>query len=385
MMRILIIIFLCLTLPSCAQDSSETNANSVSNVDRYQKDIDALSPNPKVCSNTNNEINWEALNSATCNWLSDYNLFSGSPMSASSIQEPGILYEINSALFTDYAKKHRFIIFPNGSSALYKEDDVFEFPTGTVLIKVFSLPVDHSNAEESQIIEIRLQIRRPHGWVFIPYVWHPQSQDAYKHLIGKTIEHSFAHRGEITTFDYHIPSASTCQQCHQNNNRFLPIGLKARHLNKNIAINSAFSNQLMQWQSLGLLRGLPAAIETIDTAPNWKDTTKSLNDRAKAYLDINCAHCHSDGGTAALSGLRLEYWRKELDYAHGVCNSSHGWRGGGFDIWPGEGTESSITRRMGMTAAKDRMPPIGRSLVDDDAVDLMREWIDAMPYIDCGG
>lgn len=81
--------------------------------------------------------------------------------------------------------------------------------------------------------------------------------------------------------------------------------------------------------------------------------------------------------------MRLEYWRTSLDYSHGVCNIAHGWRGGGFDIWPGRGDKSSIPLRMELSEATDRMPPIGRAVADKEAVALIREWIDAMPLQEC--
>lgn len=84
-----------------------------------------------------------------------------------------------------------------------------------------------------------------------------------------------------------------------------------------------------------------------------------------------------------LSGLRLEYWRTQIDYSHGVCNSAHGWRGGGYDIWPGQGNKSSLPLRMELSEAIDRMPPIGRVVTDEDAVSLIRLWIDSMPPKEC--
>ena len=132
-----------------------------------------------------------------------------------------------------------------------------------------------------------------------------------------------------------------------------------------------------------MLSGLPDSLSEIDAAPDWRDETKNLSNRAKAYLDINCAHCHRAEGAASLSGLKLEYARKAIDYNHGVCNSAHGWRGGGFDIWPGSSSQSSLVERMTLSPAPDRMPPLGRSLVDVDAVELIKQWIDAMPYQEC--
>ena len=363
----------------------------------YSKDIAALKTNPEICQGQN-AVNWQALAQANCNWLSDYGLFLGAPNNQHQVTPPGRLYELNSALFTDHARKYRYLFIPDGQRIEFKHRDAFEFPLGSVLVKVFALPTTLTNTEantqsasDERVVEVRLQIKRTNGWVLLPYVWHPQSQDAYLHLSGKVLHHEYNVIDQTLStstqaslgFDYEVPAASRCQLCHQQGERFTPIGPKARHLNRRIHYDGQTHEQLQLWQAQGLLNDLPDDLSGLDTAPNWQDANAPLQARAKAYLDINCAHCHSDEGSAALSGLRLEYWRKDIDYLHGVCNSSHGWRGGGFDIWPGDGAASSITRRMSMSEAKDRMPPVGRTLTDHAAVTLIQQWIDQMPYQDC--
>lgn len=382
-MKYFVIILFSIFLVACFDSSGDSENNQDTSKDIYTQDIKNLNENPAACTSENEGINWDALNTTACNWLSDYNLFSGTPNHPENIRSPGLPYELNSALFTDYAHKYRYIILPENTHVNFHTTETFDFPIGTVLVKVFALPLESYDNPQDKIIEVRLQIKRSHGWILIPYVWHPDSNDAYLHLFGKPIEHNFTHLDEPITFNYQIPSTGTCQQCHQDENGFAPIGPKARNLNRYINYSNTVVNQLRLWESLNMLEGLPADLSEIDTMPAWTDESHSLEDRAKAYLDINCAHCHSDHGAAALSGLRLEYWRKSLDHTHGVCNSSHGWRGGGYDIWPGEGEVSSITRRMNMTEAKDRMPPIGRILVDQKAVELMKLWIDSMPYQNC--
>ena len=73
--------------------------------------------------------------------LSQYGLFAGDP--AAQQPAPGVIpYDINSALFSDYAEKFRFIKLPAGSSAVYKSDGVFDLPVGTVIAKTFAYPRD---------------------------------------------------------------------------------------------------------------------------------------------------------------------------------------------------------------------------------------------------
>lgn len=377
-MKPLLITLFLLLLMSC-KDTHESNLSSP--ILQLSK---TLSDNPDQCSNNTNDLNEIAIASETCNWLSNYNFFDVINSSVITPKMNGLKYELNSALFTDFAKKDRFIFLPKNTAIQFQDQASFTFPLNSVIVKVFSL----KQSSEYQIIEIRLLIKRQSGWIFLPYIWLDEKQDAFLYRNGYQLQTDVETQdSKKQTLNYHIPSQANCGECHQvkenNHINFYPIGLKARHLNKIIEHQGLFVNQLDLWQLQGKLIDLPNERSTIDTAPNWRDDSARLQERAKAYLDINCAHCHNDNGSAALSGLRLEYWRKSISHAHGVCNSSHGWRGGGFDIWPGRGEISSIPIRMRHVDAKDRMPPIGRSLVDEEAAQLVSDWIDTLPFESC--
>ncbi len=371
-------------LSACFSQSDNTN--------NLQEPKYPFGDNPEACEiNTNhsdnNEINWPALLTENCNKISDYNLFSAINNNSRSANSPGLLYELNSALFTDHARKYRYVFIPENTQASYQELNAFDFPVGTVLVKFFYLPINTEQPEE-ELLEIRLLIHRENGWFTLPYKWYEHLSDGYISVAGDSIASVITHNSVSESFNYQIPTFGQCSTCHKGEDAngtalITPIGLKARHLNKIINHNGSDINQLTLWNNLGVITGLPENLAVIDTAPNWRDESVNIEQRAKAYLDINCAHCHTDGGAGALSGLRMEYWRKEIDYLHGVCNGSQGWRVGGFDIWPGRAEISHIPMRMGLTAAKDRMPPIGRSLVENEAIALISEWINTMPYLEC--
>ena len=340
--------------------------------------------NPPACENASQGINTVALLTAPpCLRLSDYGLFRNPQDPRQNPEPPGLAYGLNSALFTDHARKYRFLFLPTADGTLqpaqYREEGVLEFPPGTVLVKVFTLPADTALPGNEQLVEVRLLIHRENGWLGLPYRWNAALGDGYFSGLGSTIAHSLIHNGEPQTLNYSIPPYASCRTCHGLES-MQPIGLKAWHLHHPDVSRST----VQRWAEDGLLQGLPDDSGQIPYAPDWQDDTAPLQDRAKAYLDINCAHCHRDDGSAALSGLRLEYLRRTIDYRHGVCNSAHGWRGGGFDIWPGRGDESSLPLRMELNGAADRMPPLGRSIADTDAVTLIRSWIDSLPYQNCG-
>ncbi|MBV8051450.1 MAG: hypothetical protein JOZ80_09690, partial [Acidobacteriaceae bacterium] len=171
-----------------------------------------------------------------------------------------------------------------------------------------------------------------------------------------------------------------CHECHDNNKVFLPIGPKARNLNKNYAYASGPENQLEHWARMGYLEGLPAS-DVRPVVANWSDpSTGSVESRARAYLDNNCAHCHEPGGQAGYTGV--DFRLTQTDSAHmGFCKSpnSAGEVGGRrYDIVPGHPDESILIYRLESTAPKTAMPQLSRDVVHVEAVRLLRDWISAL-------
>ena len=105
--------------------------------------------------------------------------------------------------------------------------------------------------------------------------------------------------------NYLVPSKNQCASCHATNHttgELLPIGMKARHLDRSTAVYS--KNQLEHWAERGWLTNV-----SYEHTPNaiWGDTSQSLDHQARSYLDINCGHCHNAQGAADTSGLLLDY------------------------------------------------------------------------------
>ncbi|XUU60773.1 SO2930 family diheme c-type cytochrome [Erythrobacter sp. HA6-11] len=311
-------------------------------------------------------------------------------------------YDLNSALFTDYAHKLRTVWLPAGQAAQYDAETVFDFPVGTVISKTFyyprsdgaelSLEPDQSAQRLSagfvladvQLIETRLLVHRKEGWLALPYVWDADQNDAVLKRTGDAQRLSLVNAdGEAEEFTYIVPNANQCAGCHATNattRAIEPIGPKARHLNKVFAYSDGELNQLAAWAQTGLLSGLGAA----DTAPRnavWEDASASLEDRARAYLDINCAHCHNRVGPADTSGLLLEH-DAPIGPSLGLCKppiaAGKGTGGRVFGIVPGEPDQSIFTYRMTSTDPSIMMPELGRSLAHDEGAALIAEWIAQM-------
>jgi parallel beta-helix repeat protein len=329
-----------------------------------------------------------------CPTLSGYNLFADATEPRENSHD-GIHYNLTTPLFTDYAAKYRFIFVPEGKQGGYSNLEVMDFPVGTIVAKTFTMPNDFLNPGAGEvIIETRLLLHRADGWAALPYTWREDVSEADLTLAGGTRQLSWIDaNGMSRSTNYVIPDANSCKTCHGKlrpetgsgvsdlENVVALIGPKARFLNMDNEYGDQTVNQLRYMEQLGVLVGVPEDLESIDTVPDWKDTAVSLEDRAKGYLDINCAHCHRPEGFASNSALLLDYWR-EVDESYGICKTpvAAGGGSGGFQyaIVPGDAASSIMSYRMDSNEPDVRMPEIGRTLIHGEGVALINEWINSM-------
>jgi uncharacterized repeat protein (TIGR03806 family) len=290
-------------------------------------------------------------------------------------------YDLNTPLFSDYASKYRTIWMPEGKTATYNGEDVFEFPVGTIITKTFAFP-DEKNPGRERLIETRLLVRAKDGWKALPYVWNEARTEATLQIVPDPVEISFKDpAGRSHNITYSIPNTNECAQCHERDKTLLPIGSKARNLNREFAYAEGAANQLDHWTKIGYLAGAPASTEA-PKAPAWDDPKSgTLDARARAYLDNNCAHCHQPGGVAGYTGSWLRY--NETDprrLGYFKPPNSAGYTGGRpFDIVPGKPEDSILLYRMESTRPKERMPELSREIVHQEGIALIREWLASLP------
>ncbi len=288
-----------------------------------------------------------------------------------------IPYDLNTPLFSDYATKRRFVWMPAGTSAQYRRADAFEFPVGTILSKSFSYP-DAAKGGKQKLIETRLLVRTSTGWFGLPYVWNASQTEATLEMAADPVRVSYRHpSGQTFTFDYTIPNANQCKGCHDKAKITVPLGPKARNLNRDLVYATGRSNQLAYWTQIGYLKGAPAPEQT-PRAAVWNDPAEPLEARAQTYLDVNCAHCHNPQGPANTSGLYLTFGQTDpmrLGF-HKVPVSAGKASGDLFyDVVAGHPEQSILVHRMESTEPKILMPELGRSLVHQEGVELIREWV----------
>jgi uncharacterized repeat protein (TIGR03806 family) len=316
--------------------------------------------------------------------LSAWRLFTGSPSDLKPNQ--GVVpYDLNTPLFTDYATKRRFVWMPTGQAATYKADDTFDFPRGTIFSKTFSYP-DASLSGKERLIETRLLVNADSGWVALPYVWNAAQTEATLDVNADAVEVNWkSPAGETYNIHYAIPNSNQCKECHDQNKVTGPIGPKARHLNRDFEYADGRFNQVAYWTRVGILRGAPDRPQ-VPKQPVWNDpSTGSLDARARAYLEVNCSHCHSPNGSASNTGLYLT--DLETDPMRiGFCKTpvSAGKAAGMlFDAVRGHPELSILTHRMDSDEPKIMMPEIGRTVIHREGVELIRQWLASLEG-ECG-
>ena len=315
--------------------------------------------------------------------LSEFGLFTGD----GSGQEPAagvIPYDLNTPLFTDYADKYRFVKLPPGTSATYDAGEAFEFPVGTVIAKTFAYPIDARDPSLGRrLLETRILLHESDGWVGLPYIWNDEQTDATLELAGELVDVAWIDgNGKERTNNYIIPNANQCKGCHKQGDTMLPLGPKARHLNGDFAYADGTHNQLAYWSEHGALTGAPEP----DEAPRlavWDDPSSGdLDERARAWLEVNCAHCHNPEGPARNSGLDL-LASQSNPTAYGIFKTpvaaGRGTGGLEYGIVPGDPDHSIMMFRLLSQDAGIMMPELGKRMIHDEGVALVREWIAAMP------
>jgi len=308
-------------------------------------------------------------------------------------------YDLNTPLFSDYALKLRTVWMPDGTSAVYREDQELEFPVGTIISKTFHYEragehvrqQDRESALDSEgflelddyvLIETRLLVRYEDGWQALPYVWNAAQNDATLELAGDQRNIVLADAGITNPITYIVPDANQCGGCHTTDHtskELRPIGPKAWQLNRQYSWWDNPNSQLENWAASGMLSGFEG------NAPDgvrWSAPGEAtLEQRARTYLDANCAHCHNPRGAADTSALHLNI-DAPVDRLYGVCKTPVAvGRGSGdrpFDIYPGRPDDSILVFRMQHTDPAIAMPELGRSAVHAEGVKVISDWIASM-------
>ncbi len=312
--------------------------------------------------------------------LSDYHFFDGEMKN----QNPAanvLPYEPASSLFTDYAKKKRFVWMPSGLKATFNgNNSVLELPVGAALIKTFYY--DHVQPSNStRIMETRIMIRKSTGWIFAEYIWNADQTEANLNLNGSYSNVSWNEDNTTPkSTNYRFPSATECMICHKSNDLPIPIGIKPQNLNLNYNYSGGSKNQLTKWVEQGYLQN--AIPSNIVSTVNYKDVTNPLDLRVRSYLDINCAHCHQQNSHCDYRPMRFAFSETTTAANLGICIPPQDLSiGAGISsvIQPNNTSRSMLFYRLNTTEESYRMPLLGRTMIHSEGITMIQQWINSLP------
>lgn len=294
-------------------------------------------------------------------------------------------FEVNTPLWSDRAAKQRWIALPKGQKITGNWSERWRFPTGTVTVKHFDLPLDErdpKNPATLRRLETRVLICDDQGGVFgAAYRWNDDLTDASIVDFPQTevIDYVDA-QGTPRKQTWYYPGRFECLTCH-NPQTDLVLAFNARQLNRDVMIDGLRENQLVRFARAGMFENpwTEAQLESLPHLAPIDDPQASIEHRVRSYLDANCAHCHRPhvytGTWDARFQTPLELQRIIGNVAmfHQINDPQ------ARVVRPGDLEHSYMYKRISSNVSYMKMPPIGRNVIDDQAAALIGQWIQSLP------
>jgi uncharacterized repeat protein (TIGR03806 family) len=290
-----------------------------------------------------------------------------------------IPYDLIVPFWSDGATKTRWVSVP-AEKIKFAPTGEWIFPRGTVFVKTFELATNEANPNLKRRLETRLLVCDADGGVYgVTYKWRVDDRDA--DLLDTNLTETIAIQTAtgVRTQRWYYPSRADCLTCHTAN-AGLVLGVKTRQLNRDFKFPSGvIENELYAWNQLGLFdtNFSDADIEKFPKLARLDDTSRSLEDRARSYLDANCANCHRPRGTVAYFDARYDTPLAQQNLIDGPVLIDERIDNPRIikpnDIW------RSILFMRTDTTDTFKMPPLARNEIDARGMELLRQWIESLP------
>lgn len=297
------------------------------------------------------------------------------------VPAPGVIpYQINAEPWADGTTAKRFVALPGGARlTTYEKTDVqiglikgeFQFPTDGVLAKTIYLEMEAGKPESRRRVETQVLHYDVDTWKAYNYVWNDEQTDAAlapdvssdRAFIIKDEKAAGGQRQQT----WHHASRTECILCHTT---------------RAASIHGFRYPQLQNLSSLASLEIFAEPLpEKIAAYPVITDPRRTLEERARAYLHINCAHCHRRGGGGSASfdvQYEIPFDKTRLDTrpTQGTFNLH-----GAHVVTAGDPYRSVLYYRMAKLG-HGRMPQFGSNVVDAAGLKLVHDWIASLPAKD---
>ncbi|HYV31177.1 MAG TPA: Ig-like domain-containing protein, partial [Candidatus Binatia bacterium] len=298
-------------------------------------------------------------------------------------------YTVNTPLWSDGAVKTRWLMVPNngapytpGEQVTFAPTGEWTFPSGTVFVKDFELITDETNPSVTHRLETRLLVRDTNGYVYgVTYKWRPDYSDADLLTDSLTEPILVTNATGVRTQMWYYPSPTDCLTCHTPVSGGV-LGVKTRQLNGDFAYpgSGRTDNQLRNLNHLGLFYPAfsEASISNFTKLVAVTNASAPLVDRARSYLDANCAQCHRPGGARGNFDTRWDTPLANQNLINGAVIADLGIDNARVvvpqDIW-----RSLLYQRADSLDPMIKMPPLARNLIDASAVATLAAWINSLP------
>jgi uncharacterized repeat protein (TIGR03806 family) len=298
-------------------------------------------------------------------------------------------YTVITPLWSDGAVKTRWMMVPNNGAPYTPEEQItfaatgeYTFPAGTVFVKHFELITDETNPGVTHRLETRLLVRDTNGYVYgVTYKWRPDYSDADLLTNSLTENILVTNSAGVHTQMWYYPSPTDCLTCHTPVSGGV-LGVKTRQLNGDFAYpdSGRTDNQLRNLNHLGLFYPAfsEASISNFTHLVAVTNTSAPLPDRARSYIDANCAQCHRPGGARGNFDARWDTPLVDQNLINGPVIADLGIDNARVvvprDIW-----RSLLFQRTDSLDPQIKMPPLARNLIDNDAIATLAAWIDSLP------
>ena len=296
-----------------------------------------------------------------------------------------IPYDINVAFYSDGAAKSRWVCLPSEGAATntrirFAAKGEWQFPSGTVFVKHFEMVTNETRPDLRRRLETRLLVLAAGGGVYgATYKWRPDNSDA--DLLASNLTETLCIQTAtgFRTQTWYYPSRQDCKTCHTSTAGGV-LGVKTRQMNRDFSYPSGIvDNQLRSWNHIGLFdqEVKDADLSSYQRLAPAEDLSRSLEERARSYLDANCSYCHRPSGTVAYFDARFDVPLERASLINGPVLFDEGLDRARV-IAPNDTWRSVALLRIS-TLEGLKMPPLAHQTLDHNGVTLLRDWIQSLP------